>query len=63
MPNAIIVASTVIIIGNAILHCRHDSEVEDKAAVDGIIEDDVDDEEEDMVEDNKVLKEFQSMLL
>ena len=52
-----------IFIGNAHLHCRQDSEVEDVAAVDGITEDDVDDVEEDVVEDNKVLKEIQRMLL
>ena len=32
--------------------------MEDKAVVDGITKDDVDDEEEDVVEDNHVLKEF-----
>ena len=63
MPNATIAAGTAIFIGNAHLHCRQDSEVEDVAAVDGITEDDVDDVEEDVVEDNKVLKEIQRMLL
>ena len=58
MPNATIVAGTTIFIGNAHLHHRQDREVEDAAAVDGITEDDVDDEEEDVVEDNKVLKEI-----
>ena len=52
-----------IFIGNAHLHRRQDSEVEDVAAVDGITEDDVDDVEEDVVEDNKVHKEIQRMLL
>ena len=52
MPNAIIAASTAIITGNAHLHCRQNSEVEDVATVDGITEDDVDDEEEDVVGDN-----------
>ena len=33
------------------------------AAVDGIIEDDVDDEEEDVVGDNRAPKEIQRMLL
>ena len=37
-----------------------DSEVEDVAKVDGITEDDVDDEEEDVVGDNKVPKEISS---
>ena len=49
MPNAIIAAGTAIFIGNAHLHCRQDSEVEDAAVVDGITEDDVEDEEEDVV--------------
>ena len=63
MPNAIIAAGTVTIIGNAHLHHRQDSEVEDVAAVDGITEGDVDNVEEDVVEDSKVLKEIQRMLL
>ena len=63
MPNAIIAAGTAIIIGNAHLHHRQDSEVEDVAAVDGITEDDVDDEEEDVVGDSQVPKEIQRMLL
>ena len=62
MPNAIITAGTAIFIGNAHLYHRQDSEVEDVAAVDGIIKDDVDDEEEDVVGDNKVPKEMQCML-
>ena len=37
--------------------------MEDAAAVDGITEADVDDVEEDVVGDNKVLKEIQRMLL
>ena len=52
MSNAIIVVGTAIFIGNAHLHRRQDSEVEDVAAVDGIIEDTVDDmgdEEEGVV--------------
>ena len=56
MPNAIIAVGMAIIIRNAHLHRRQDSVVEDVAAVDGITEDDV-------VEDNKVLKEIQRMLL
>ena len=52
-----------IFIGNAHLHRRQDNEVEDVAAVDGITEDDVDDVEEDVVEDSRVLKEIQRMLL
>ena len=63
MPNATIAAGMAISIGNAHLHHRQDNEVEDVAAVDGITEDDVDDEEEDVVEDNKVLKGIQRMLL
>ena len=63
MPNATIVAGLVIFIGNAHLHRRQDNEVEDMAAVDGITEDDVDDVEEDVVEDSRVLKEIQRMLL
>ena len=60
MPNATIAAGMAIFIGNAHLHRRQDSEVEDVAAVDGITEDDV---EEDVVEDSRVLKEIQRMLL
>ena len=52
-----------ISIGNAHLHRRQDNEVEDMAAVDGITEDGVDDVEEDVVEDSRVLKEIQRMLL
>ena len=52
-----------IFIGNVHLHRKQDSEVEDVAAVDGITEDDVDDEEEDVVEDSRVLKAIQRMLL
>ena len=52
-----------ISIGNAHLHRRQDSEVEDVAAVDGITEGAVDDVEEDVVEDSRVLKEIQRMLL
>ena len=63
MPNAIIAVGMAIFIGNAHLHRRQDSEVEDVAAVDGITEDDVDDVEEDMVEDSRVLQEIQRMLL
>ena len=58
MPNAIIVVGTAIFIGNAHLHHKQDSEVEDVAAADSIIEDDVDDKEEDVVEDSRVLKEI-----
>ena len=60
MPNATIAVGMAIFIGNAHLHRRQDSEVEDVAAVDGITEDDV---EEDVVEDSRVLKEIQRMLL
>ena len=63
MPNAIIAAGMAIFVGNADLHHRQDSEVEDVAAVDGITEDDVDNVEEDVVEDSRVLKEIQRMLL
>ena len=63
MPNAAIAAGTAIFIGNAHVHRRQDIEVEDVAVVDGITEDDVDDVEEDVVEDSKVLKEIQRMLL
>ena len=41
MLNAIIVASTAIIIGNAHRHHKQDSEVENVAVVNGIIEEDV----------------------
>ena len=58
MPNAIIVVGMVIIIGNAHLHHKQDSKVEDVAPVDGITEDDVDDEKEDVVGDNRVPKEI-----
>ena len=63
MPNATIAAGMAIFIGNAHLHHRQDNKVEDMAAVDGITEDNVDDEEEDVVEDSRVLKEIQRMLL
>ena len=62
MPNATIAAGMAIFIGNAHLHHRQDSEVEDVAMVDGIIENDVDDEEEDVVEDNRVPKEIHRTL-
>ena len=62
MPNATIAVGTAIFMGNAHLHCKQDSKVEDVAVVDGITEDDVDDEEEDVVGDNKVPKEMQCML-
>ena len=63
MPNATIAIGTAIFIGNAHLHRRQDNEVEDVAVVDGITEDDVEDVEEDVVEDSRVLKETQRMLL
>ena len=63
MPNAIIATGTAIFIGNAHLHHRQDSKVEDVAAVNGITEDAVHDEEKDVVEDNKVPKEIQRMML
>ena len=56
MPNAIIAAGMVTIIGNAHLHCRQDSEVEDVATINGIIEDDMEGVEDDLVGDNKVPK-------
>ena len=58
MPHATIAVGTAIFIGNAHLHRRQDNEVEDVAAADGITEDNVDDEEEDVVEDSRVLKEI-----
>ena len=58
MPNATIVAGMAIFIGNAHLHRRQDREVEDVATVDGITEDDMDDEEEDVVGDNQVPKDI-----
>ena len=58
MPNATIAVGMAIFIGNAHLHCRQDSEVEDVTTVDGITEDNVDNEEEDVVEDSRVLKEI-----
>ena len=63
MPNAIIATGMAIFIGNAHLHHRQDNEEENVAAVEGIIEADVDDVEEDVVGDNKVPKEIQRMLL
>ena len=63
MPNAIIAAGMATFIGNAHLHRKQDNEMEDVAVVDGITEDDVDNEEEDVVEDSRVLKEIQRMLL
>ena len=56
MPNATIAAGMAIFIGNAHQHRKQDSEVEDVAMVDGITEDDVEEEEEDVVEDSRVLK-------
>ena len=58
MPNATIAVGMAIFIGSAHLHRRQDSEVEDVGTVDGIIEDDVDDVEEDVGEDSRVLKEI-----
>ena len=58
MPNAVIATSTAIIIGNAHVHRRQDSEVEDMAVVDGITEDNVDDVEEDVVGDSQIPKEI-----
>ena len=63
MPNATIAVGMAIFIGNAHLHRRQDSEMEDVATVDGITEDDVDDVEEDVVEDSRVLKAVRRMLL
>ena len=62
MPNATIAAGMAIFIGNVHLHRRQDNEVEDVATVDGMTEDDMDDKEEDVVEDSRVLKEIQRML-
>ena len=59
MPNATITAGTAIFIGNAHLHHRQDSEVEDVVAIDGITKDDV----ENVVGDNRVPQEIQRMLL
>ena len=58
MLDAIIAVGMAILIGNAHLHHRQDSKVEDEAVVDGITEDDVDDEEEDVVGDSLVPKEI-----
>ena len=63
MPNAIIVVGMAIIIGNAHLHRRQDSEMEDVAAINCIIEDDVEGEEEDVEGDSRVPKEYQRLLL
>ena len=49
MPNAIIVEGMATIVGSAYLHHKQDNEGEDEAGIDGITEDDVEDEEEDMV--------------
>ena len=58
MPKTIIAAGMATIIGNAHLHHKHDSEVEDEVAVDGITKDDVDGVEEDVVGDSKVPKDY-----
>ena len=63
MPNAIIAMGTATIIGNAHLHHKQNSEVENEAIVDGIIKNNVDDAEEDVVGDNRVPKEYQGILL
>ena len=61
--NPIIIAGMAIIIGSVHLHCRPIREVEDEVEVNGTIEDDVGDEEEDTVGDSRVPKEYQCMLL
>ena len=58
MPNAIMAVGMGIIIGSVHLHLRHPKRVEDEVAVDGTTEDDVGDEEEDAVGDNRVPKEY-----
>ena len=63
MPNAIIAVGKAIFIGSAHLHHRQDNEKENVAMVEGIIEADMDDVEEDVVGENKVPKEIQHMLL
>ena len=63
MPNAVTAVGMATIIGNAHLHHKQDGEVEDEFAVDGIAEDDMEDEEEDVVGDSRVPKEYQRMLL
>ena len=63
MPNAIIAADMTTIIGSIHLHYRPLREVENEVVVDGTTEDNVEDEEEDAVEDSRVLKEYQRMLL
>ena len=63
MPNAIIVVGMATIIGDVHLHRRPHIEVEDKVAVDGIIMDDMRDEEEDAMGDSRFPKEYQRMLL
>ena len=63
MPNAIILADMATIIGKAHLHHKQDSEEEDEVGVNGITKDDVKDEEDDVVGDNTVPKEYQCMLL
>ena len=57
MPNAIIAMGMTTIVGNAHLHYKQNSEVEDIAVVDGITEDNVDYKEDDVVGDSKVPKE------
>ena len=51
------------IIGSIDLHCRPLREVEDEVTINGIIVDDVGDEEEDVVGDSRVTEEYQRMLL
>ena len=63
MPNTIIAVGMATIIGNAHLHHRQDSKVEDEVVVNGITKDYVEDEEEDVVGDSRVPKECQRMLL
>ena len=63
MPDPIIAVGMVTIIGSVHLHCKPTREVEDELMVDGTTEDNVGDEEENAVGDNRVPKEYQRMLL
>ena len=59
MPNAIIVVGTNIIIGSFHLQHRPFREVADEVAVNGTPEDNMGDEEEDAVGNNRFPKEYQ----
>ena len=58
MPNAIIATGMATIIGSIHLHHKPINEVEDEVAVDGTTKDDVEDEEEYVVGDNRVPWEY-----